>query len=792
MRSARFGRAAAVIAFLGCAVLSAAALGAPSSGGRSRPSRGGGKEPKTGTLSREFQSRAADAKVTTSNWGPKRTKPVRTGPFQVDLVCISFPDCSVPEAETVRSDLDRIHGGSYTVKDYYDDYSQGATHPVIKAYPGTYVAPKPFGHYCHWDRWNNRIGWKTEAEGRARATELRKDALAELRAKAKGYKSGVMTCYIYCRSLDREKVGRLLREAYPKPKEEWERDPIADYDPQINWAEPLWPNSLPQATWPSDGQVMVHELGHVLGSPDYYHATEKHDGVEGAPALPWSHSPTGLAYDRVIYHAFVPPETYPVLREDGVYALDPRQSRIAKAAGEKQPVLGCFIPSSHPNYMFCVEYVHDEKLPAGTPGAEGLLVYVINVTFSSPMMGPPDLAYVYRRGDPFMKAVGGGEAYLRTGDSFTMETDPAARIPPLIPGGIEITDIEEKDGRCSFRLTFSKAKLTPKGAKDALLPKVRLVGVEEVLPTSMRPSCDVVYRGEPLLTEYGFVWDTKKSPTVQKSRFPLYHRDRYDARILGLKPDTTYYVRAYVKNANGVTYSKREVEVKTPAETKGVPALLTDRMLGNYYITRWYSTVNPADLYYNSASAILSLMSLGVYYGVQPGGAAKGSRPLDVRQVHTNPSESRPSFRMEAFESYFAAMKGLAERSGLRAKKFEKMSAWVKACAKELKIKDVKTAFVPAKDAAAFDAQKEAVKRWIDQSRPVLLVRENTFMPGVTHEIFPLDVALIDGYDESGAWHVAFPLGSDRGSKTKSGFHTSDTLYVSVTDAVLLFYRPTP
>lgn len=136
--------------------------------------------------------------------------------------------------------------------------------------------------------------------------------------------------------------------------------------------------------------------------------------------------------------------------------------------------------------------------------------------------------------------------------------------------------------------------------------------------------------------------------------------------------------------------------------------------------------------------------------------------------MHTNLSESRPSFRMEAFESYFAAMKGPAERSGLRAKKFEKMSAWVKACAKELKIKDVKTAFVPAKDAAAFDAQKEAVKRWIDQSRPVLLVRENTFMPGVTHEIFPLDVALIDGYDESGARTSRFRSGATAGRRRKA------------------------
>ena len=759
-------------------------LAAPSS---SRNSSRAKKGAKVSTLSSEFQDRKPDRKITTANWGPRRTKPIRTGPFQVDLVCISFPDCQVPEAKTVKDDLNRVSG--YTIKDYYEDYSQGTTYPILQEYPDVYVAPEPFGYYCHWDRWNNKIGWKSGAEGHSRVTKLRGDALDYVRASARGFDKGVMTCYVYCPVLDREKVKKLLREAYPKPKEDWERDTILDYNPQIDWAEPLWPNSLPQALWPSEGRVMVHELGHVLGSPDYYHATEKHDGVEGVPALPWEHSPTGLAYDRLIYHAFVPPETYPVLKEDGVYTLDPRQSRISKVTGGPEPILGYFIPSSHPNYMFCVEYVHDEKLPVGKPGAEGLLIYVINVTFSSPTMGPPDLAYVYRRGDPFLKGTGSGDAYLRPGDSFTLKTDPAARIPPLIPGGIEITDIVEKDGKCSFRLTFTKQKFTPQQLKDALLPKIRLLEVDEILPTSFHATCDVMYRGEPLLTEYGFTWDVKKNPTIQKNRYPLYHRDRYEARVIDLKPGTTYYVRAYVKNENGVTYSKKEVEIKTPTEVKEVPPLIKDNILNNYYVVRWHTTIGP-DLYFNSGGPVLAMMSLGVYYGAMPGGTPKGSKPIEIRKVHTNPSESRPGFRMEAFEAYYAAMKGLVERAGLRDKVFGKMAAWQKKCARELKIKDAKSAFVPVKELTDFQAQTERIKSWIDKSQPVLLVRENNYMPDVTHEIYPLDIAFIDGYDEEGRWHVTFPLGVDRGSKTASGYLSDETLYISVTDALLLFYRP--
>lgn len=769
--------------FLAAAVLFAG-------GAIAAPSKGKGAAPGKLPLPNEFQSRTADQKITTANWGPKRLKPVFTGAFQVDLVCITFPDCTTPDPKAVMNDLDHIQGGAYTIKDYYDDYSQNTTYPVLAVYPTVYVAPNPFGYYCRWDRWGNKIGWNNDGEGQARAVKLRQDALAFVQRNGKGFKKGALTCYVYCKNLDRAKVEQHLRTAYPKPKNAWDKDEIGMYNPQIAWAEPLWPNSLPQATWPGDGQVMVHELGHDLGSPDYYHATEKHDGFAGTPCLPWSYSPTGMACDRVIYHAFVPPETYPVLKADGVYTLDPRSSRVSREPRAQQPTLGCFIPSSHPNYMFYVEYVSNEKRPVGHPGEQGLLIHVINVTFTSPMMGPPDLCYTYRADDPFFKATGSSPAaYFHTGDSFTMKSPIVARIPPLIDGGIEITDIKEADGKCSFKLAFTKPKLTPKDLKDALLPRIRLTEVTEVLPTSMRPVCDIMYRGEPLLDEYGFTWDVRKNPTIAKNRYPLYHYDRYDARILGLKPGTKYYVRAYVKNANGITYSKKEIEVTTPKAVEEVPPLLTDHLLNNFYITRWYFTINPDGQWFNSASTIISLMSTGVYYGVQPGGPAKGGKGIDVRRVHTHPTEGRPGSRMGEFEAYFGAMKELANASGLRDRDFGKLPAWIKKCAKKLKVKDTKKAFVEVKTAAELEKQKAAVKSWLDNSQPVWLVRANDFMPQVTDRRYPLDIAIIDGYNAVGEWHVTFPLGSDRNT-VPSGYYKPEQLMISVTDALLFFYRP--
>ena len=114
-------------------------------------------------------------KTTAATFKPERTTPVQTGEFQVDLVVITFPDCvPPPSAEAVRSALNTLDG-SATIADYYKDYSQGITWPVLDVYPAVYTAPQPFGYYCRWDLMKNMIGYK--GDGGERARKLRDDAL---------------------------------------------------------------------------------------------------------------------------------------------------------------------------------------------------------------------------------------------------------------------------------------------------------------------------------------------------------------------------------------------------------------------------------------------------------------------------------------------------------------------------------------------------------------------------------------------------------------------------------------
>ena len=754
--------------FLAAACAALAAASAPGGGGRGWHS--------------DHRRREPASKIAASSFAPKRTTPVFRDEFVVDLVFITFPDCEGIDVQQATKDLARVRGSTITA--YFKEYSQGITWPVLRAYARPYMAPHPLGWNCRHNPFSNRIGFKGD-EGGARAAQLRSTALAAMKKSRylDGSPSGktAVTCYVYCKSLSGEKVESLLRPFYPKKEDG--KDEIGMYKPPIPWRDPLWPNSIPQVFYPGDGGTLVHELGHVLGAPDFYHATEKYDGMPGSPSLPWSWGPTGPAYCRYIYQAFLPATAYPMVTKSGPVTLAPRATNPAA-----DRALGCFVPSAHPNYLFCIEYAKNEKPPIGSPENEGLLVHVINVTFSSPMLGPPDLCYTYRPNDPWHRAIGGetGAAYLHDGDVFDEKSDPAAVLPNLIPAGVAIRNIRLSGDVATFDLEVQKTRLPPREVSSSLLPKVALGEVDEVLSTSFRARCDVRYRGEPLLTEYGFCYDTAPHPTGARGRFPLYHRDRYDGRILGLQPGKTYYVRAYARNQNGVTYSEEEKKVTLlPAGTvpDSVPPLLTDRIRGNFFYNRWYFGVKN-DLYV-TANPLLAMMSIAAYYRVLPG-HVRGKPPFDMTRVHVNPSESRPDFRMHEVNALRHRMEGLVARAGLRQRDFDRQ--WDKTFCAALGFRSPAGIVVPVSK-ETISAFARQIRESVAQARPVMLVREGSLVPPDTGVFHPIDIALIDGYIGDDAFHASFPTGSDRGLR-KDGHLRLEDLFDHVERARLVFYAP--
>ena len=741
----------------------------------------------TAELAPEFQARPSK-RASARSFSPKRTRPVFTGEFKVDLVAIAFPDCHIPEPAQVKAALNSIRGS--TVTDYYKEYSQGTTWPVLQIYDYVYIAPQPFGYYCEYKTWANRIGWRGKGEGGRRAAQLRKEALAAARQNASLPERGRVTCYVYCQSLNRGTDGVLkhLRGAYPyseRDKQLAKPDPISQYRPAVAWGDPLWPNSLPQVSYPGSGGTIVHELGHVLGAPDFYHATEPYDGLPGTPCLPWDYGPTGPAYCRAIYQAFVPMKSYPTYTKPGSYTLHPRSTNPCTGKN-----LGCFIPSSHPNYLFYLEFVQNERPPIGHPGQEGLLIHVINVTMGSPMQGPPDLCYTYRPDDPYFKARGANvqASYFQTGDSFDEKSNPKAMIPPLIPAGIAIRNIKIGNGACTFDLEFPPVKLSGQELARCLLPKIALRSVDEVTSTSFRAHAEMLYRGEPHKTEYGFCYGKALHPTIRGPHFPLYHRDRYDARIIDLTPGGVYYVRAYAKSPSGVTYSRQEkkVNLRAPEKVKEIYPLLTDHILGNFYIKRHHFAYRRD--YYENANTILALMSLANYYRSVPGDTSRG-RDLDAKKIHTSPSDSRPGFRMAELNALYGKMRGMAKAAGLYQREFGDEKKWIRNCAKCLRIRDYKTSFFFV-DKETIKEHEAEIKKWLQLGQPVLLVRENKMIREETQFYFPLDIAIIDGYDTYGAYHVVYPLGKDRSLGSPSGFYTLNRLFEYVEKSCLIFYRP--
>lgn len=731
-------------------------------------------------------------KTQAKNFKPFRTRPVFTGAFSVGLIFVEFPDCQKVDTQKALKDLNQF--GPRTLQEYYKEYSQGITWPELIQIGGVYKAPHPLGYYCRHYPHSNELGWGDEGEGGKRVGQLKSDATEFAFKGFKGKRPQVNSVTYHNARLPFEELEKnsVLRKAYPKPEGDPEKvhvayDKLRYYSPSVAWAEPLWPNSSVQVFTSSGGGTMCHELGHVLGAPDFYHAPEINDGLPGSPCLGSEYGPTGPAYCRAFYQAFLPASSYPIASKGGTYTLLPRNTPDAA-----DKVVGYLIPSSHPNYLFYVEYVHGDQAPLGSPGKQGLLIHAINVTKGDAFVGGPDLCYTYRPGDPYFRSeVGLGNAYLGEGDTFDAESDPAAILPNQLPAGISISDIVFNETDCSFKLTIDPIRIPSYKLKASLLPQIKLETVDELQPTSLRAHAFMVYRGEPLKTEYGFVYGTAPRPTYRPtSAYPLYHRDRYNARILGLRPGATYYVRAYVKNANGITYSPEEKRVTLPkiTEVTEVPPLLTDAFTGNWEITKYYSMRYSGERLQGS-SMITAMLKLMCYYRMPLNGKKprRGRDVLDYKQIHTSPTSSRPRHRMGSFHRAFGnEARSICEQAGLFRCDFDKR--WDRTFCKVFGLKNSRGREVLFDVTDSTITKHEArIKKNLIAARPVLFVRESLEMTPVS---YALDGVLIDGFREDGQYHLVFPSGCDRNKgNRKSGYYPLSVLFDETLACKIIFFE---
>lgn len=88
------------------------------------------------------------------------------------------------------------------------------------------------------------------------------------------------------------------------------------------------------------------------------------------------------------------------------------------------------------------------------------------------------------------------------------------------------------------------------------LPVVATVAMGEVASQTAKVLCNVASQGSALLCERGACWSTNPEPTLQDDHLAAATCEVGDYWITmeGLTPQTTYYVRAYATNGNGVAY----------------------------------------------------------------------------------------------------------------------------------------------------------------------------------------------------------------------------------------------
>lgn len=745
-------------------------------------------------------------KITNRSFGAKRNTPVLKDAFSVGFVLVAFPDTRMPPLEKIKSNI--FNFGAMSVTDYFKEYSQNVTWPELmivgeKDFPKcVYQAPQPKGYYCEFEFWSNPLGYPNIEEGHARASELREAAekyafsFYKKSAVAAGFPLQAngrphIVCYAFAtkvcppaeyRDLIRPHYKGRMKSYDPK-SEAWDL-----YSPGIGWSDPLWPNSIPQVHVEGGGGTVCHEFGHVLGAPDFYHAPEKFDGVSGEPSLTWAYGPTGPGYCRFIYNAFLAETNFPTLTASGKYTLYPRKT---KPAGDK--VLGYFVPSAHPHYTYYLEYVKDEKAPLGNPGNQGLLIQVINVTLGSPLLGPPDMCYIYRPNDPWFRSAGDSKNVLwgkASGrKSFSMATEPSSRLPNLMDGGVTIDDIQESSESVTFNLTLNTAPLTGMAYKNSLIPAISLDEIKEILPTSFYASSTVMFRGEPMKTDYGFCWNIAPHPTIKNPYFPLYHRDRYGARILGLKPNTKYYVRAYARNEQGVGYSKEELAIKTPPltyTTNSIPPLMEDGFSGNWVIDRFHGTANDSAGDFIGSAAITTLLKLTAYYRTSlEAGTSKNKSTIDFTRIHMHPSLGRPPARMQQFNETMGMCSGLANAAKMRSNNFEKdfdknlekiFGMRMARTSKVQPIEPLETASLPTLEPFIIESLLSA--------KPVVVAQKSIQLSPRGHG---LSWVIIDGVNDKKEYHLVYPRGSDRDFGRKTGWYTLDTLLFKAEEARIIF-----
>ncbi len=215
-----------------------------------------------------------------------------------------------------------------------------------------------------------------------------------------------------------------------------------------------------------------------------------------------------------------------------------------------------------------------------------------------------------------------------------------------------------------------------------------------------------------------------------------------------------------------------------------MPRLLSDKFAGNWVIDRFHGNAMSPDGNFIGSGAIITLLKLMAYYRAPMNNVKQA---FDLTRIHLSPTLSRPEFRMHEFNSAVGECIRLSQAAKMNTGAFPAGfdREFAKVFGLKVTTKDKPVQPFAQKDIAAFIPQ---IKKSLAEAKPVLVAQESIPLSPRPHG---LSWVIIDGCEGEDRFHLDFPRGNDRDFKTKSGWHTLDTLFKDVNRAyILLNFSP--
>jgi len=140
-------------------------------------------------------------------------------------------------------------------------------------------------------------------------------------------------------------------------------------------------------------------------------------------------------------------------------------------------------------------------------------------------------------------------------------------------------------------------------------PKLTTTEVTNITPNSATSGGNIISDGNKDIFVEGVCWSTNKTPTIEQNRtLDNYGVGSFTSTIIGLTPNTVYYVRAYAINDIGIGYGN---EVTFSTNNVSVPTLTTNEIS---YITHT-TAVSGGNI---TSDGGLPVTQRGVCWNLQP------------------------------------------------------------------------------------------------------------------------------------------------------------------------------